>query len=118
MHGPRNQFAILVIHQNNIAEFLAAQVDGFVHQLHIMALYYHECVLEKLNLQLSKRCHLTPRERECLMLTRNHLTASQISETLGIKLLTVSFHIENAINKLEVFNKFYAIRTAEALGLI
>ena len=61
---------------------------------------------------------LSPRERECLVLAFQGLTARQSAERLQCTERTVNYHIANAMNKLKVDNKMAAIQRACWLGAI
>lgn len=62
--------------------------------------------------------NLTPRELDCLGLTMNGMTASQIGNKLYLSEHTVHFHIRNSLTKLGVVNKHQAVLKAIRLGLI
>jgi DNA-binding CsgD family transcriptional regulator len=61
---------------------------------------------------------LSPRERECLELAFEGLTAKQSAERLGCADRTVTYHLANAMAKLRVDNKMAAIQRACWLGVI
>jgi DNA-binding CsgD family transcriptional regulator len=61
---------------------------------------------------------LSPRERECLELAFEGLTAKQSAERLGCADRTVTYHLSNAMAKLKVDNKMAAIQRAFWLGVI
>lgn len=64
------------------------------------------------------RSTLSPRERECLVLAFQGLTARQSAERLQCTERTVNYHLANAMNKLKVDNKMAAIQRACWLGAI
>ena len=64
------------------------------------------------------RSMLSPRERECLELAFQGLTARQTSERLLCTERTVNYHLANAMNKLRVDNKLAAIQRACWVGAI
>ncbi len=85
-----------------------------VHPLvQIGALYLHECIC-----RLSAggaaivQPTLTTRERECLGLVRDGLTYAQIGRRLNITERTVTFHLQNAKQKLGVSTLAQAIAIA------
>ncbi len=55
---------------------------------------------------------LTVRECECLQWTANGKTAWEISRILNLSESTVTFHLKNAINKMEVANRPQAVAKA------
>lgn len=73
---------------------------------------------------LVKRCiaaarsTLSPRERECLVLAFQGLTARESSLQLNCTERTVNYHLANAMSKLKVDNKMAAIQRACWLGAI
>src|SRR5688572_7675031 len=64
------------------------------------------------------RSTLSPRERECLVLAFQGLTARESSQQLKCSERTVNYHLANAMNKLRVDNKMAAIQRACWLGAI
>ena len=64
------------------------------------------------------RSTLSPRERECLVLAFQGLTARETSLQLRCSERTVNYHIANAMGKLKVDNKLAAIQRACWLGAI
>ncbi|HYF41900.1 MAG TPA: helix-turn-helix transcriptional regulator [Ramlibacter sp.] len=61
---------------------------------------------------------LSPRERECLVLAFNGLTARESAQRLRCTERTVNYHLANAMGKLKVDNKMAAIQRACWLGAI
>src|SRR3954447_18770968 len=64
------------------------------------------------------RPNLSPRERECLVLAFQGLTARESSQVLKCSERTVNYHLANAMGKLKVDNKMAAIQRACWLGAI
>jgi LuxR family transcriptional regulator, quorum-sensing system regulator SolR len=64
------------------------------------------------------RSTLSPRERECLLLAFEGLTARESGSRLGCSDRTINYHLANAMNKLRVDNKLAAIQRACWLGAI
>jgi LuxR family transcriptional regulator, quorum-sensing system regulator SolR len=64
------------------------------------------------------RSMLSPRERECLVLAFQGLTARESSLRLRCSERTVNYHLANAMGKLRVDNKMAAIQRACWLGAI
>lgn len=73
---------------------------------------------------LVKRCiaqarsSLSPRERQCLMLAFNGLTARETADQMLCTERTVNYHLANAMAKLKVENKLAAIQRACWIGAI
>lgn len=66
----------------------------------------------------SARSTLSPRERECLVLAFQGMTARASAQTLHCTERTVNYHLANAMNKLKVDNKMAAIQRACWIGAI
>lgn len=64
------------------------------------------------------RSILSPRERECLALALNGLTARETATQLACAERTVTFHLANAMVKLKVDSKLAAIQRACWLGVL
>ncbi|MBX3586265.1 MAG: LuxR C-terminal-related transcriptional regulator [Ramlibacter sp.] len=64
------------------------------------------------------RSTLSPRERECLVLAFEGLTARESAARLHCSDRTVNYHLANAMNKLKVDNKMAAIQRACWIGAI
>ena len=64
------------------------------------------------------RSNLSPRERECLVLAFEGLTAKESAQRLRCTERTVNYHLANAMSKLRVDNKMAAIQRACWLGAI
>jgi DNA-binding CsgD family transcriptional regulator len=64
------------------------------------------------------RSMLSPRERECLILSFQGLTARESAVLLQCTERTVNYHLANAMTKLKVDNKMAAIQRACWLGAI
>ncbi len=64
------------------------------------------------------RSALSPRERQCLMLAFNGLTARESAEQMACTERTVNYHLANAMAKLKVENKLAAIQRACWIGAI
>lgn len=65
-----------------------------------------------------ERSTLSPRERQCLMLAFNGLTARESSLQMSCTERTVNYHLANAMAKLRVDNKLAAIQRACWIGAI
>ncbi|MEE9320449.1 MAG: LuxR family transcriptional regulator [Granulosicoccus sp.] len=64
------------------------------------------------------KADLTEREKECLSWIANGKTSWEISQILNISENTVSYHIKNSINKMEVANRAEAVAKAVNDSLI
>lgn len=64
------------------------------------------------------RSTLSPRERECLVLAFNGMTARESAQKISCTERTVNYHLANAMAKLKVDTKMAAIPRACWLGAI
>ena len=80
----------------------------------------HEALKRVVNSAITDahECELTARECECLQWTANGKTAWEISKILKLSESTVTFHLKNAINKMEVSNRPQAVAKAVAQSRI
>lgn len=106
IHAPFGEFANLVVQDVGILDLIKRK-PNIEHQLQLIAYHYHSRVSQLI--ENKKEINLTQREKECLQLTSQHKSAKEISMLLNISLRTVGFHIENAIKKLNVANKYQAV---------
>jgi LuxR family transcriptional regulator, quorum-sensing system regulator SolR len=67
---------------------------------------------------VNARSTLSPRERECLVLAFQGMTARETADVLRCGERTVNYHLANAMRKLKVDNKLAAIQRACWLGAI
>lgn len=119
IHSAQGEFANLVVQDVSILDQIKKQPD-IEYTLYLAAHYYHARVchfLEKLK-TTEFSVHLTTRETECLRLTSEHKSAKEIAHILNISPRTASFHIENAIKKFRVTNKYQAVTKAVQSGLL
>ncbi|GKV96726.1 LuxR family transcriptional regulator [Pectobacterium aroidearum] len=65
----------------------------------------------------SRNALLSPRETEVLFLVSSGRTYKEVSRILGISEVTVKFHINNSVRKLDVINSRHAITKALELNL-
>ncbi|RYF41624.1 MAG: LuxR family transcriptional regulator, partial [Comamonadaceae bacterium] len=65
-----------------------------------------------------ERSSLSPRERECLVLAFNGMTARETAQQLRCTDRTVNYHLANAMSKLKVDNKMAAIQRACWIGAL
>lgn len=63
-------------------------------------------------------CPLSPREKECLALAFDGLTANETSQQLVCSERTVNYYLSNAMRKLNVDNKLAAVERAVWYGVI
>ncbi len=119
IHGPSGEFALLSVASEMPAADFERVLNESRHHIHVMSLYYHAMINDMFAPdQTVEAIELSPREAEVLSWTSEGKTAWEIGEILGISERTVVFHIENAKQKLGVFNKNQAVVKAIMLGLL
>lgn len=118
VHKRGSEFATLNFASDMNAGEFADMWKAQRHTLHLMALYFHEAVVDTLASAGANRVDLSPRERECLLWTARGKTAWEISEILGVAETTAVFHLNNATRKLGTYSKHHAVVKAIMSGLI
>lgn len=108
IHAPLGEFANLVVQDTAILQRIAKR-EKIKFELQLLGTHYHARVSDLLKAQQQIQTHLTPREIECLRLTSQQKTAKEIASLLHLSVRTVGFHLENAIKKLGVANKYQAL---------
>lgn len=121
VHGGRGEAAMLSLAtsresreaQNDILEILgkAQLFTGYLHEA------VQKIVLSNGPLPI-KRISLTEREQECLLWAAEGKTGWEIANIVSISERTVTFHLQNAAQKLGVVNRQQAISRALSMGLI
>lgn len=61
---------------------------------------------------------LTKKENQVLLLIREGLSSKEAADSMDISKRTVDFHLSNIYFKLNVRNRFRAVKQAQILGLI
>jgi DNA-binding CsgD family transcriptional regulator len=100
----------------NVNDFLSDRT-AFESTLLPVALRYFETLADTLDPK-SDAPQLSNRERECLCLVAHGQTMPAIAHHLKIANSTVRYHIENAVQKLDVSSRSEAIAKALTHGLI
>ncbi|PWC09436.1 helix-turn-helix transcriptional regulator [Brenneria corticis] len=86
--------------------------------VHEKVMAYQRVVKDKAKLPDNARnTLLSPRETEVLSLVSSGRTYKEVSHILGISEVTVKFHINNSVRKLDVINSRHAITKALELNL-
>ena len=87
------------------------------HDLHLLALYYHQ-IIQSIDSTQASLISLNEREEEILYWTAAGKTSPEIGTILGLSEKTVQYHLYNSMKKLDVYNKPQAVAKAILLGLI
>ena len=119
IHGQGMEYATLSVASDMRTKEFNKIWKAHRYDLHLIALYYHQAVKEKIQLESDAApLRLSPRERECLLWTARGKTAWETSEILSVSEATVIFHVTNAARKLGVYSKHHAVVKAILLGFI
>jgi DNA-binding CsgD family transcriptional regulator len=94
------------------------QINEYRHELHIIAIYYHQRIKEIYLGSRENKTSLTNRERECLAWSSVGMTYADIASVLSISRNTVIFHIQNAKRKLGVKSINHAVAKAIQASII
>ncbi|MCG5050316.1 LuxR family transcriptional regulator [Pectobacterium brasiliense] len=126
---------VLHDHDNNVATLSIANhpedanfekcMKNHENDLQMLLVNVHEKVMayqRAINVQdnppdNSRNALLSPRETEVLFLVSSGRTYKEVSRILGISEVTVKFHINNSVRKLDVINSRHAITKALELNL-
>lgn len=86
--------------------------------IHLAGIIAFEQIRSLMNAEEAKEFHLTPRERECLLWLSRGLRNDRIANRLGLRPVTVEFHLANARRKLGAITREQALVIAVHKGLI
>ena len=121
VHCIRGGTAMLSLSSNQQDQKIQRHLVDHLAICHLFANYLHEAVLrvaeDNPQLHISSKL-LSKREKECLLWITEGKTTWEISKILNIAERTVSFHVNNAIQKLDVTNRQQAVARAITLGHI
>ncbi|HJT51382.1 MAG TPA: LuxR family transcriptional regulator [Nitrosospira sp.] len=121
VHGGRGEAAMLSLATPRESREAQNDILATMGKAQLFTCYLHEAVqsivLSKGPLPI-KRISLTEREQECLLWAAEGKTGWEIANIVNISERTVTFHLQNAGQKLGVVNRQQAISRALSLGLI
>lgn len=121
VHGGHGEAAMLSLATSQDSCRAKQHIVSIIGKSQLLACYLHEAtqriVLSKGPLPLTKM-ELTLRERECLLWAAEGKTGGEIADILKITERTVTFHLQNAGNKMGASNRQHAIARALSMGLI
>lgn len=120
MHSNSGGFNIFSLATNRMLQSDTDEALEVVFYINALFPYIHEAVKNLSSYQHTEahKPELTPREIDCLIWSAEGKTADEIAQILSISAPTATFHLKNAINKLEVTNRNQAIAKAVLYGLI
>ena len=118
VHGPGAEWGMMSLASSERYSRTLIQDTRFHTQFISQAA--HEALKRVVSNSASKapEAQLTVRECECLQWTANGKTAWEISKILNLSESTVTFHLKNAINKMDVTNRPHAVAKALAQSRI
>lgn len=121
VHGGHGEAAMLSLASSQDSYRAQQDILSIIGKSQLLACYLHEAiqriVLSKGPLLLTKM-ELTLREKECLLWAAEGKTGGEIADILQITERTVTFHLQNAGNKMGASNRQHAIARALSMGLI
>lgn len=121
VHGGHGEAAMLSLASSQDSYRVQQDILSLIGKSQLLACYLHEAtqriVLSKGPLLLTKM-ELTLREKECLLWAAEGKTGGEIADILQITERTVTFHLQNAGNKMGATNRQHAIARALSMGLI
>lgn len=120
LHLPQSRHFLLGVDRRKALPRRSAQLTKTIAQLQLFAVYAQEAAQRLLvgSLTAGAGPDLTGREREVLRWTMEGKSNWSISQLMGVSEHTVSFHIRNAMAKLQCSSKHMAVARALRLGLI
>lgn len=121
VHGGRGEAAMLSLATSRESREAQNDILATMGKAQLLTCYLHEAVqsivLSKGPLPV-KKINLTEREQECLLWAAEGKTGWEIANIVNIAERTVTFHLQNAGQKLGVVNRQQAISRALSMGLI
>lgn len=119
VHGPQNNFAILLVVQMN-NEIIDIAQPAQQYELFMAAhLYYHHIQAHLLDeIAQPPSFNLTQREIQCLLLLAKHYSVKEMAQSLELTERTVNFHIQKLNKKLGTKNKYQSLSKAIELKLL
>jgi LuxR family transcriptional activator of bioluminescence operon len=121
VHGSRGEAAMLSLSTSRESREAQDDIVAMMGKAQLLTCYLHEAVqrivLSKGPIPL-KKINLTEREKECLLWAAEGKTGWEIANIIKISERTVTFHLQNVIQKLGVVNRQQAISRALSMGLI
>ncbi|MBX9612304.1 MAG: LuxR family transcriptional regulator [Burkholderiales bacterium] len=119
IHSPHGELGVLSFAVDRPAEGAGEITRHALPVVQVLASHVHEAVrrVSRLTDGVS-RPQLTPRESECLRWAADGKTSWEIGQLLSMSESTVTFHLNNAMQKLDVCNRQHAVARATLQGLI
>ena len=118
VHSPQGELGILSLSLDAPPERARVITETALPIIQLLATHLHQAVRRLGCLSQEVDSNLTMRERECLTWAADGKTSNEIAQLLGITDNTVNFHLNNAMQKLDVVSRQHAIGKASFQRLI
>lgn len=118
IHSPQGDLGILSLSLDAPPERARVITERALPIIQLLAIHLHQAVRRLGGLPQEGGSSLTVRERECLTWAADGKTSNEIAQLLEISENTVNFHINNAMQKLDVVSRQHAIGKASLQRLI
>jgi len=118
LHSPTGEAAMLSFVVDEEHKDAKAKIEHAMPHVHLFNAYMHEAVRKIFNADSVSIAKLTEREKQCLLWMAEGKTAWETGRILNISERTVTFHMQNTVEKLQVVNRQQAVARAVSLGLI
>lgn len=118
VHSPQGELGILSLSLDAPPERARAITETALPIIQLLATHLHQAVRRLGCFSQGVGSSLTMRERECLTWAADGKTSNEIAQLLGISDSTVNFHLNNAMQKLDVVSRQHAIGKASLQRLI
>jgi LuxR family quorum-sensing system transcriptional regulator SolR len=120
LHSHNSGSALFTCSTRRHGEEVTEEIESLIPELHLIASYLHHAVGRHVDYSRYSMVtgRISKRERECLQWTTEGLTTADIARLLNISESTVTFHVQNAMIKLDASNRQQAIARAIMLGLL
>lgn len=119
LHLPGGRHFMLGVDRDEPLPASSLGLTRLMADLQLLGVYAQEAALRiLLKDHIGVEVHLTPREREVLLWTRDGKSAWAVGQILGMSDNTVNYHLKNVMAKLDATSKHQAVLKAIQLGLI
>lgn len=120
LHSRHSASAVLTYGTSRNDHQALSEINSIIPELCLVATHKHEMVNKhfKYTDYHEELSSVSRRETECLQWSCEGLTTTDIAKVLEISDSTVTFHIQNAMLKLDASNRQQAIARAIMLGII
>lgn len=120
VYGNAGEFAILSLASSRSKEKSSCYIGQAMSRIPLILGYIQENVRKVMTGvdKFGRDVALTDREKECLTWAAEGKTNWEVSRILRVSERTVTFHLQNATEKLQVSNRYHAVAKAVSQSLI